>query len=86
MPHPAIIFELPPTIKLDGPTIDFLIKCVRDAVAYDAEVAVVAASPEHQLLLELTRLASVLPAFRSVEEATAFIDKSVNPTPADKLA
>lgn len=83
MLRPAIIFDLPATAKLDGHAIDFLIRCAHDAAAHDAEVALSAASPEHQVLLDVTRLSGLLPAFRSIEEATAYLEKSGKPTLKD---
>jgi hypothetical protein len=86
MLRPAIIFDLPPTTKLDSRAIDFLIECARDAVAHDAAVALSAASPEHQVLLDVTRISTVLPAFRSVEEATAYLEQSQKPATTGQLA
>jgi anti-anti-sigma regulatory factor len=86
MLRPAIIFDLPANAKLDGPAIDFLIRCAHDAAAHDAEVALAAPSPEHQVLLEVTRLSRVLPAFRSIEEATAYLEKGAKPAAAEKFA
>jgi hypothetical protein len=86
MLRPAIIFDLPPTARLDGAAIDFLIRCAREAAAHDAEVAVVAPSSEHRVLLDVTRISCVLPAFRSIEEATAYLEKPGKPTDAEKFA
>ncbi|MGA8149641.1 MAG: STAS domain-containing protein [Terriglobales bacterium] len=85
MLRPAVIFDLPPTTKLDGPAIDFLIQCALAAAAHDAEIAVAAASPEHRVLLEVTRLSCLLPAFRSIEEAIAHLEKFGKPA-AEKFS
>jgi hypothetical protein len=76
MPRPAIIFDLPPTAKLNASRIDFLIRCARDAAEYDADVAIVVSNPEHQILLDVIQLTRVVPAFRTAEEAVAYLDKS----------
>lgn len=70
MSRPAIVFELPATAKLNNSAMDFLILCVRDAVEYDAAVAVVSSNREHQVILEITRLTLAVPVFASIEEAT----------------
>jgi hypothetical protein len=79
MSRPAIIFNLPPTAKLNASGIDFVIRCCRDAAEYDADVAVVAANPEHRILLEVIQLTRVVPAFWTVEEAAAYLSNSNRP-------
>ena len=75
MLRPAIIFDLPPQLTLDGPAIDFLIRCVRDAAEHDAQVILVAANPEHQVLLEVTRLDCLLSVFPTIDEAVSHLKK-----------
>lgn len=75
MLRPAIVFDLPQNIVLDGPSIDFLIRCARDAAEHDAQVILVATNPEHQVLLEMTRLTRVLSVFHSIDEAVAYLKK-----------
>jgi len=75
MLRPAIIFQLPASARLDAARLDFLIRCARVAAEHDAEVAIAAPNAQHQVVLEVTRLSSVLPTFVSVEEATAYLDK-----------
>ncbi len=74
--RPAIIFDLPAAVRLDGPVIECLIRYAHEAVEHDAEVALVVANPEHRVLLEVTRLSRVLPVFGSTEEAVAFLGRS----------
>ena len=79
MIRPAIIFQVPPSARLDAPHLDFLIHCARVAADHDAEVAIAAPNGEHQVLLEVTRLSSVVPTFPSVEKAAAYLDKYRTP-------
>ena len=76
MDRPAIIFLLPSDATLDSSAIDYLLRCSTSATAYDAEVAIVTASPEHRVLLELTRLSQVLPSFCSVVQAIDYLENS----------
>lgn len=86
MLRPAVIFAVEPTAQLDSSAIDFLIRCARDAVAHDAAVALAVASPVHQLLLDVTRISHVVPAFRSIEEASAYLEASRNAENTGKTA
>jgi len=80
MLRPAIVFQLQAATRLDAERLDFLIRCARLAADHDAEVAIAAPNAQHQVVLEVTRLSSVLPTFGSVEEATTYLDKYRAPT------
>ena len=82
MLRPAMIFELPAGARLDSFAIDFLIRAASEAATYDAEIAIVATSPEHRLLLDVTRFSNVLPVFRSLEEALAHLENHLKPVVA----
>ena len=75
MLRPAVVLELPLTFQLDNGALDFLLGCAREAAGHDAEVAIAATSAHHRVVLELTRISSVLPTFSSIEEAVACMDK-----------
>jgi hypothetical protein len=80
MLRPAIVFQVPPSVKLDSYCLNFLIRCARVAAEHDAEVAIAASNAEHQVLLEVTRLSLVLPTFLSAEDAAAYLNKYRAPT------
>ncbi len=82
MLRPAMILELPAGARLDSFAIDFLIRAASEAATYDAEIAIVATSPEHRLLLDVTRFSNVLPVFRSLEEALAHLENHLKPVVA----
>jgi len=85
MLRPAIILELPATTRLDSLAIDFVIRSAAEAATYDAEVALVATSQEHRLLLDVTRFSSVLPVFGSAAEAVAHLERELRPTLSDNF-
>jgi anti-anti-sigma regulatory factor len=85
MLRPAVILEVPANARLDSFAIDFVIRSASEAATYDAEIALVATSPEHRLLLDVTRFSNVLPVFSSVEEAVAHLEKHLKPSLADRM-
>jgi anti-anti-sigma regulatory factor len=67
--RPQVILDLSRTSRLGPETIDLLLDCVEHVERADGRVAVAAGSPEAAVILELTRLTSVVDLFPSVAEA-----------------
>jgi hypothetical protein len=68
--RPRLVIDLPAGRTLKTETIDLLLECVEELEHVDGRVSVVVAEPESAVLLELTRLTSVLDLFPSIAEAT----------------
>lgn len=67
--RPQLIVNLPPSAKLGPAALDLLLDCVEQVERADGRVSVAAGSPEAEVILELTRLDSVVDMFPSVSEA-----------------
>jgi len=64
-----VIFDLSKANVLKPETIDLLLDCVEHVERADGRVAISAGSAENTVILELTRLTSVVDMFPSVSEA-----------------
>jgi STAS domain-containing protein len=58
--------------SLDHEDIDLLLECVAQVVGRDMQVLFVAGSRVNRVLLEVTRISSIVPVFDSLEEARAY--------------
>ena len=58
--RPSLILDLSLVRELDPETIDALVECVDQVERADAELTVVGASPEAEVILELTQLSSIM--------------------------
>jgi len=67
--QPRVIVDLSKSQRLGPDSIDLLLQCVEQVERADGRVSVAAGSPETTVLLELTRLTSVVDMFSSVSEA-----------------
>jgi anti-anti-sigma regulatory factor len=67
--RPRVILDLSKASRVGPETIDLLLDCVEHVERADGRVAVAAGSPEAAVILELTRLNSVMDLFSSVSEA-----------------
>lgn len=67
--RPRLIVDLSAVEQIDPESINLLLECVGHAERGDGELSVAGASPETDLILELTQAASVLNMFPSVLEA-----------------
>ena len=67
--RPRLIVDLSAVEQLGPDSIDLLLECVGHAERGDGEFSVAGASPQTDLILELTQAASVLNMFPSVLEA-----------------
>jgi hypothetical protein len=78
----AVILDLSTRESLNHDDIDFLLDCAARAEGGDTRLSVVSGTRSNHVLLEVTRIASVLPIFSSVAEAAACPEVVGNPKPA----
>lgn len=62
---------------LNHEDIDLLLECVAQAAGRDTKVLFVAGSRVNRVLLEVTRISSLVPVFNSVREALAYPQMAV---------
>jgi anti-anti-sigma regulatory factor len=67
--RPCLIVDLSAVEQISPECVDLLLECVRHTERGEGEVSVAAASPQTDVILEITRAASVLNIFSSVLEA-----------------
>ncbi len=67
-----VIVDLSGFSTLNHEDIDLLLDCVAQVVGRDTQVLFVAGSRVNRVLLEVTRISSLVPVFNSVEEALAY--------------
>ncbi|MGA7291669.1 MAG: hypothetical protein WBW53_08165 [Terriglobales bacterium] len=68
---PAIV-DLSGCSGLNHEDIDLLLRCAAQVAGRDTQVLFVAGSRSNRLLLEVTRISSLVPIFNSVKEALAY--------------
>jgi hypothetical protein len=56
---------------LTGEDIDLLLECLAQVAGRDTQVVFVAGSSANRVLLEVTRVSSLVPVFKTIEEALA---------------
>jgi hypothetical protein len=66
-----VILDLSGCHTLNHQDIDLLLECVAQVAGRDTEVRFVAGSRENRVLLEVTRISSLVPVFSSLQEALA---------------
>jgi anti-anti-sigma regulatory factor len=67
-----VVIDLSECRTLDHRDIDALLNCVAQGAGRDTQLFLVAGSPAVRVLLEVTRIASLVPVFESMEEALAY--------------
>ena len=67
--RPQLVLDISESAEMAPDAIELLLECVEQVERADGRVSVVAGSPQTAVILELTRLASVLDIFSSVSEA-----------------
>jgi anti-anti-sigma regulatory factor len=67
--RPQLVLDIPESAEMAPDAIELLLECVEQVEQADGRVSVVAGSPQTAVILEITRLASVLDIFSSVSEA-----------------
>lgn len=66
-----VVIDLTECRTLDHRDVDALLDCVAQGAGRDTQLFLVAGSPAIRVLLEVTRIASLVPVFDSMEEALA---------------
>jgi hypothetical protein len=66
-----VVVDLSRCCSLNHEDIDLLLDCVAQVAGRDTQVFFVAGSLANRVLLEVTRIASLVPVFNSTEEALA---------------
>jgi hypothetical protein len=69
---PPVIVDFSACRTLNYEDIDLLLECVAQAAGRDSKVLFVAGSRVNRVLLEVTRISSLVPVFNSVKEALAY--------------
>jgi hypothetical protein len=67
-----VIVDLSSCVTLGHEDIDLLLECVAQAAGRETKVLFVAGSRVNRVLLEVTRISSLVPVFNSVREALAY--------------
>jgi anti-anti-sigma regulatory factor len=67
-----VIVDLSGCHTLDHEDIDLLLDCVSQAVGRDTQLLLIAGSREIQVLLDVTRISSLVPVIKSLKEALEF--------------
>jgi anti-anti-sigma regulatory factor len=67
-----VVIDLSECRTLDHQDVETLLDCIEQSVGRDAQVYFVAGSPAIRVLLEVTRIASLVPVFESMAEALAY--------------
>jgi anti-anti-sigma regulatory factor len=60
--------------RLNAAGIDLLLSCITQVASHDGELKLAAASPETELILELTQVNGVVEVFQSVDGAVESFD------------
>ena len=67
--RPQLVLDTAESAEIGADAIELLLECVEQIERADGRVSVITSSPQTAVLLELTRLTSVLDVFSSVSEA-----------------
>jgi hypothetical protein len=81
-----VIVDLSACRILNHEDIDLLLECVAQVSGRDTQVLFVAGSRVNRVLLEVTRISSLVPVFDSVREALAYPQVAVKHDAEDRLA
>lgn len=66
--RPQLVLDMSESAEFSSDTIELLLECVEQIERADGRVSVVPGSPQAAVILELTRLTSVLDLYSSVSE------------------
>src|ERR1700691_1113852 len=80
-----VIVDLSGCPTLNHEDIDLLLECIAQVAGRDTEVLFVAGSRVNRVLLEVTRISSLVPVFDSVTEALAYPQVAVKHEAEDRL-
>jgi hypothetical protein len=67
-----VVVDLSGCPTLNHEDIDLLLECMAQVAGRDTQVLFVAGSPANRVLLEVTRIPSLVPVFNSIKEALAY--------------
>ena len=67
-----VVVDLSGCPTLNHEDIDLLLECMAQVAGRDSQVLFVAGSPANRVLLEVTRIPSLVPVFNSVKDALAY--------------
>ena len=68
--RPQVIFDLSRVQHMTAQGVDLLVRCIDQIADQDGELKFAAASPQTQLVLELTQISGLADSYESVEDAT----------------
>lgn len=81
-----VIVDFSACRTLNHRDIDLLLECVAQAAGRDPQVFLVAGSTVNRLVLQVTRISSLVPVFNSIEEALAYPQTAAENNAAYPLA
>ena len=81
-----VILDLSACLTLDHHDIDFLLDCVAQTTGRDAQLLLVAGTPVIRVLLDVSRISSVVSVFHSKEDALAYPKLGEKKTPNESPA
>lgn len=81
-----VIVDLSGCSTLNYEDIDLLLECVAQVTGRDTQVLFVAGTRVNRVLLEVTRISSLVPVFNSVQEALAYPQRAAENAAQDLRA
>jgi hypothetical protein len=79
-----VVVDLSGCPTLNHEDVELLLECMAHVAGRDTQVLFVAGSPTNRVLLEVTRIAALVPVFNSVEEAFAYPEKASAKDPEEQ--
>lgn len=67
--RPYVVFDLSRVEHLTAQGVDLLVRCIHQIADRDGELKFAAASPQTELVLELTQISGIAEGYESVDEA-----------------
>jgi anti-anti-sigma regulatory factor len=67
--RPQLVFDLSAVQNMTAQGVDLLVRCINQIADRDGELKFAAASPETELVLELTQISGIAEHYESVEDA-----------------
>ena|ERR1700691_6145823 len=81
-----VIVDLSGCPTLNHEDIDLLLECIAQVAGRDTELLMVAGTRGNRVLLEVTRISSLVPVFNSVKEALAYPQNAAEDDTEDQRA
>lgn len=76
--RPQVVFDLSRVQHMSAQGVDLLVRCIDQIADRDGEVKFAAASPQTELVLELTQISAIAACYESVEDAVEVCEKPAN--------